>query len=1039
VAIFIPFMLNNDMDAVCRELAQAYSEKRTMEVRFPGAAYAPLRQQRGETASELHSESFIKAELTIRKQLNKMPNDPGWLQAKGRVELLDHNFEAAIQSLQRAMEMQSDSPQLLTDLATGFFEEAEAGNRYSDYGNAVEYLGQALSRTPNDPTALFNRAIVCEKIFLYEQAVKDWETYLRVDGSGGWAEEARHRLARVRAKISQHERNEDEPLLGSAEFTKLSFQDARQLQRVDARIEDYLHEAITKWLPRAYPRTRARGDQVFEAQSALRVLGRLLKERHGDDWLADLLSADLSADFPGAVTALAQAVTENDLGDTDTAQRSAGEADSKFSGNLAGALRARVEYIFSGHIAQDGKGCLKKAMDARQQIERHHYTWLLVQYHLETGTCYWLAGNLGRAREFYERAAREASKAEYAALYLRTQDHLAAFDLNSGNFRASWDRLHRALERFWAGTYPAMRGYNLYYNLQESARIRSQAHLQKSVWSNGLRLSDSFTDQSLRAMAHSLMADAAIANGETDSAQHEFGLADRLFSDSPQTRATRVAKLEAATRLAEVEIGAGEWQKAAEQLPSLELEVAKLSDNFLGLLYYTNVGELQTHFNDTSHAEASLRSAISLAEQDLQSLKDERTKLEWSRRSSDAYRNLAELKLRQGRVDSALEIWEWYRGAELRQGDTAAPKAHRPLTAARQQAFRFVPPPGLAGMTEPLEVSKQLPALVQVTTLSFMRLRDKYVGWVYDDRGIFFYAIPETSARIDALAGNFRRLCSDPKSDINALRQQARVLYDLLIAPAVAKTGLRRSLAVEADGALNGIAFEALMDPQSLYLAERYSVTSSLGLYYQTHLHAPRMITADAKALIAVVPLPRIPTETTLQFLPDAVDEGEMVKDKFHSANILENQDATIAAVRSIFAKAEIFHFAGHAVASERQTGLLLWDSLLGAESLKHIDFQNLQLAVLSGCDTAGEIDGDDYNPDDLIHPFIFAGVPRVVVSRWNVDSVATKQFMELFYEGLLGGRSVAQAVSSAGAVLRAKHETGHPYYWSAFTEFGAN
>ncbi|MGO9169268.1 MAG: tetratricopeptide repeat protein, partial [Candidatus Sulfotelmatobacter sp.] len=92
-------------------LALAYTEHRTLEVRIPGAKYAPMRAERSTGGSNLDkSPSLLKAESLIGENLQKNPNDPEWLQAKARADLLDGNYESAIKSLQRALETQPDDP-----------------------------------------------------------------------------------------------------------------------------------------------------------------------------------------------------------------------------------------------------------------------------------------------------------------------------------------------------------------------------------------------------------------------------------------------------------------------------------------------------------------------------------------------------------------------------------------------------------------------------------------------------------------------------------------------------------------------------------------------------------------------------------------------------------------------------------------------------------------------------------------------------------------------------------------------------------------
>jgi CHAT domain-containing protein len=1023
-----------------RLLAKAYADRRTIELRISGAPYASMRQERGRTDLEINQpESLVEAKLAIIKHLKQNPNEPTWLQANARAELLNHNFESALSNLHRALESRPDSPELLTDLASGYFERAQTTDQAIDYGTAIEYLGEVLAKTPDNTIALFNRAIVCEKMFLYAQAIDDWEHYLKVDPAGNWSNDARSRLSQLRLKIEEQKQAMAEPLATPSELAKLNVQNINTLRKTDTRIEEYLAITISKWLPTAYPLNLPVDTHASQARYALKLFATWLEEKHGDYWLGDLLTTSSSPNFSSAVAALSKAMEENNDGDTTAALHNAQDAYFLFTTdhNTAGALRARVEYIFATHLTQNGVNCLRAANESRQAIERSPYLWVKGQYHLETGTCYWLNGNLGKARDFYQLASVEADSGGYGALYLRSQDHLAGLEGTSGDFRASWERIHNALKRFWSGSYLPMRGYNLYYNLHESARVRKQPYLQVSTWTDGLALSESFNDHALRAMAHSLMANAAMAAGQPENAEREFKSADQLFELSPPVQSTRVARLEASVRLSEAEIEFAkvqheplqqeQLQQASNHLKELEPEISQLSDNFLSLLFYSDLGEVEARLHNTRPAESALQAAIAFSEFDLHSLKDERSKAEWSQKSSAAYRNLVELKLHQGESANALEIWEWYRGSDLRSV-RAIQFPHSPSKYFPANAKQSVPIFS--------EVTKQLPALKDITVLSYVHLRDGYIVWVYDDRGIFTYTLPALPARIDALARNFLRLCSDSNSDLNLVRRQARTLYDLLISPVEGRLSSGRSLVIETDGALNGIAFEALLDKQGHYLVDRSPMSYSQGAYYSAHLHPLHAITIDSKALIVTVSMPRIYGNILLQPLPDVESEGVMVKNKFRSTQLLSGKDAALAKIRSQLSNAAIFHFAGHAVASESQTGLLLSDGALNYESLSDIDLSQMQLAVLSACNTTGDVDDADYNPDSLVHLFISAGVPRIVVSRWNVDSAATKRFMQLFYGALLNGEAAAHALRSAELGLRNQPHMPHPYYWSAFTTF---
>ncbi len=82
-------------------------------------------------------------------------------------------------------------------------------------------------------------------MFLYTQAVDDWEHYLRVDPQGEWADDARRRLTALKQKLQQHEKVKSEPLLSPAEIVRGIGRIRAARQKIDDRIEEYLRLAIT--------------------------------------------------------------------------------------------------------------------------------------------------------------------------------------------------------------------------------------------------------------------------------------------------------------------------------------------------------------------------------------------------------------------------------------------------------------------------------------------------------------------------------------------------------------------------------------------------------------------------------------------------------------------------------------------------------------------------------------------------------------------------------------------------------------------------
>src|SRR6476620_7901856 len=81
VALFLLHPFRSTRDEVDQQIATAYTENRTMEVRIAGASYSSLPQERGRPEANAEERlSLYDAVRTIKKQLSKTPDDPPWLQ-----------------------------------------------------------------------------------------------------------------------------------------------------------------------------------------------------------------------------------------------------------------------------------------------------------------------------------------------------------------------------------------------------------------------------------------------------------------------------------------------------------------------------------------------------------------------------------------------------------------------------------------------------------------------------------------------------------------------------------------------------------------------------------------------------------------------------------------------------------------------------------------------------------------------------------------------------------------------------------------------
>jgi tetratricopeptide (TPR) repeat protein len=361
-------------------LAKAYTEQRTLELRIPNAEYGPMRVQRGSEASRMNRPSeFLDAEALISHKLAAQPENPSFLHMRGRAELMDWKYDAAIETLKHAHDLDPNSLSLKIDLASAYFERAEDtedAKRSVDYQMAIELLGQVLAKTPDDPAALFNRAIVYDRVPLYHQAIEDWEHYLRVDRQGSWTGEARQRLEETRKKNEEHDRRSSEPLLQpEAVKQNVSVSDESTWAAVDERVEDYLEVAITEWLPKAFP-IAAQGSapgSAADAQAALARLDVILENRHLDHWLAEMNAARRGASWSAALAGLAAAVQYNKAGKADEAGIEAAKAANMFKrvGSMAGYLRTELAapLISRGSLFSGNRFIVAKAVQPSLSVD----------------------------------------------------------------------------------------------------------------------------------------------------------------------------------------------------------------------------------------------------------------------------------------------------------------------------------------------------------------------------------------------------------------------------------------------------------------------------------------------------------------------------------------------------------------------------------------------------------------------------------------------------------------------------------------------
>lgn len=995
-------------------LAQASSERRILELRMPGAKYGKLQIERGAAKSSSDkASSLVKAESLIREHLDKTPNDPQWLQAQGRADLLEGDPDSAIKHFEKARESDPDSPSLMADLGSAYY----ARHIGSDWGKAYEWLDQALAKTPEDPMLVFNHAIVAESAGFPNVAEADWKHYLQLENSGEWSNEARERLKKLEEKKENYEKRHSQPLLEPSELEAQS--GSPQIQAiVDARIEEYLHLAIQNWLPNAYP-ADGQHPPDMEARAALAVLSRIMHSKHKDAWLEDLLANSEGQGFGAAVQALSAALAGNDSGAYDAAYRESSLAERSFLAehNPAGAMQARFQRLFALQFKSNGKLCAQIAKKDVQEVNTS-YPWLQAQILLEESACLSTNVEIGQARSKIDQAMVIAQASRYNEIHLRCFTFSVSNAALIGDTKAVWTMVLESLNAFWAGNYPALRGYNLYTLLSEVAGPPAFPHLRIAAWSQGISLIDSDPDLLQRGLAHFYLAQAAMDAHLLPLFDREYQKYKWLMDSAPTGEAEKADRAEAQLQMAKMEARLGHLHQAHDELTGWLRESIEGSGNtYRTADFYATLGELELELGNYQDADRFLRSGLLVTEHILGTLSTETQRTEWERKALPIYRALVEEKLREEDAAGALEVWEWYLGAAIRE--PGAPTASR----AGKHLFDRVLMEGVPLSTLTMVADNRF-RLTRQTVLSYALLRDGVAIWAFDNRGVFPAYVHRDPREIEQFARHFLELCADHESDLEIVHKYGRELYNLLIAPIAAQLEPERGLIIEAEGALALMPFEALVDPASHYLGQERAIVSSLGLYYDLALRPLRPITPLDAGLVVAVASPK-----GFDYLPGLDTETKEVASRFsHPIALDQKEEATLPAVLRALPSATVFYFAGHAVAAPERTGLVMADldpktgdpRLLTAEMLKPESLKRLQIAVLAACNTDKGDEGNYSDTTSLVRAMVRGGVPSVLASRWNLISGAPDRLALPFV--------FPQKLSKI---------SGHPYYWASLNQFG--
>ncbi len=994
--------------------AAAFAVRRTTEMRLPSVEYSPYkpfpRELGGNESRELDEmpPELTSASSAANENLKKEKADPRWLQVQGRALLwasTSGSLERAEKDFEKARSKGLDTPSLEIDLAASYFERDTRAEH--NLQRSLNLLNEVLSKpklsNEDRASALYNLALAYEKTQAWDLAVATWEKYLEVDPSSGWANEAKQHLKDAKAKIS---------LGPQPNYSDPSFF-LQQVAEGSLRPEDpeqYQQRALSQWLPVAVK------DKESAEYKALHGLADVFAE-HQDFWWRDFL---VETEHKGlsAVQELSSAVLANEQGRYDEAITHAHVSTIAFKNNknLPGELIARLQETYALRSKLEGATCLARADPLVERASKTGFIWLRAQLLLERAQCRNFQVELAKSDEDSAESLRLINKYRFPVLGLRVLGITSSLKRQQGKFEDSWRLGVAGLDMYWMGRYPAERLDQFYAVMLQGAedsglpylaetllrhiidtREQPEAKIQKNLIREGMLHLE--LANLLKQRPGNLEAEqqAQIASSRLDAAAQDYPEDFRIFG-----------KL----RPVENDLQHQEAERALASLQSMRALIERTQYKELALNYYRLLGGVHFRLHHFDEAASSFEAAIGIADSAMESLRNGQDRQDWERATDESYRGEVRVLLAQKKDRKALEQWEQYKSWPLLEETDSGHRSNsrNPMGELIPTALPIGPSPAIR--------------------LIYASFQDGLQIWAVKNNHIqsTWVNIPRADLEDDIRV--FAEQCATPDSNLNDLDKQGLKLYALLIQPVAATLSDSQTVVVEFDESVHGLSIEGLKTPSGPYFGAKYAILYSPGIWMEQNLRRPELILPSASLLL--LDATRSPGSG---YLPGMDAERKAISTTFTRSRIVDAANANWDSTRSQLASSEVFIFMGHGQLAGTGTDLVLnGKQSVGAKDFTSDVLSRSQMVVLAACSTGRGKEGL-LDTQNLVHSFLVAGVPRVVASRWNVDSESTSQLMISFYQHVTARQTAAEAMLDARKqVLVTK---AHPYYWASFSVTG--
>ena len=321
---------------------------------------------------------------------------------------------------------------------------------------------------------------------------------------------------------------------------------------------------------------------------------------------------------------------------------------------------------------------------------------------------------------------------------------------------------------------------------------------------------------------------------------------------------------------------------------------------------------------------------------------------------------------------------------------------------------------------------------------------------------------------------NHSFILKNPNQAFDDFTQGAHWFHKTLI-PKQLQSKSIKNIVVVTDGKLGHLPFETFLQKpvnQSVesytnlpYLINDYNISYaySANLWQQLKNNPNASLTSNGQMLAFAAAYPKLdsnklqalrtPSNTALRLklspLSAAKAEVQHLSQHF-KGQFVDGLNANEAFFKEQASQYSVIHLAMHGILNERLPLLSalafsedldsLEDNFLQAYEIAQLNLSN-QLVVLSACETGFGQYQQGEGVLSLARSFMYAGVPSLVVSLWQINDQSTAILMELFYQNLAQGMNKDAALRQAKLTYlkSATDLAAHPALWSPLIQLGDN